>query len=291
MRYIDMTVWVVFSMRIDTLLDLYGHGFGTHRGGRAFSWAVEDVLDFRFGGGTAADCAKIVGSSPFDESERGPILREAAVTFAVSIFDLFSFGFPGALQLSILVYVLDRLGVVHVSTVASMPTALLVAGAVVGSYLLGRLCHPLGAPLERLVPRWRLSPDTARREFLARVPQAQDRSYVHADPALLLAAAETRDMDAAGDIVRMRAQSLMLRNTTVALALAVIIALVELAVGDHRLVAGGGAVLLLLAALGAMREGRNLWHVSRLKTLEICFWIPGIDQKIANEGLLARESE
>ena len=213
------------------------------------------------------------------------------MTFAVSIFDLFSFGIPGALQLSILVYVLDRVGVVHFHTVASTPTALMVAGAVVGSYLLGRLWHPLGTQLERLVPRWRQSPDAARREFLVRVPQAQDRSYVHADPALLLAAAEMRDKDAAGDIVRMRAQSLMLRNTALALAVAVVVALVELAVGHHRPLAGGSAVLLLLAALSAMREGRNLWHVSRLKTLEICFWIPGIDQTIVNEGLLARGSE
>ena len=213
------------------------------------------------------------------------------MTFAVSIFDLFSFGIPGALQLSILVYVLDRLGVVHFSTVVSLPTALLVTGVVVGSYLLGRLWHPLGTQLERLVPRWHLSPEAARREFLGRVPQAQGRSYVHADPALLLAAAEMRDKDAAGDIVRMRAQSLMLRNTALALALAVVVALVELAVGDHRLPAGGGAVLLLLAALGAMREGRNLWHVSRLKTLELCFWIPGIDQAMADESLLAHGPE
>lgn len=213
------------------------------------------------------------------------------MTFAVSIFDLFSFAVPGALQLSIVVYVLGRLGVVDLSTVAAMPTVVLVVGAMVASYLLGRLCHPLGVQLERLLPRWRLSPDAARREFLTRVPQAQDRPYVRADPALLLAAAETHNKEAAGEIGRMRAQSLMLRNTALALTLAVVVALVELIVGGHRLLAGCCAALLLIAAMSVMQEGRKLWYVSRLKTLEICFWIPNIDQMLTSEGLFAYESE
>jgi hypothetical protein len=204
------------------------------------------------------------------------------VTFAVGIFDLFCFVVPGALQLSILVWVLDRLGLAEPGAVAATPTALLVAGAIVASYLLGRLCHPLGAQLERLAPRRRPSPDAARQEFLGRVPQAQDRPYVHADPALLLAAAEIHDKDAAGEIGTMRAQSLMMRNVALALTLAVVVALVELVVGGHRLLAGGSAGLLLFAAVGMLRHGRTLWHVSRLKTLEICFWLPDIDQKLTN---------
>ena len=205
------------------------------------------------------------------------------MTFAVSLFDLFSFAIPGALQLSILLYVLGRLGLADLSAVAAMPSALLVVGAVVASYLLGRVCHPLGVQLERLVPRWRLSPDAARRQFLARVPQARDRPYVRADPALLLAAAETHDKEAAGEIGRMRAQSLMLRNTAFSLGVAVVVALVEVIVGGHRLFAGSCAVLLAIAAAGVLREGRILWHVSRLKTLEICFWISEIDQPFTDE--------
>jgi len=212
------------------------------------------------------------------------------VTFAVGIFDLFCFVIPGALQLSILAYVLGRLGLAELSAVAAIPTVLLVAGAVVASYLLGRLCHPLAAQLERLVPRWRLGPEAARQAFLVRVPQAQDRPYVQADPALLLAAAETHDRDAAGDIGTMRAQSLMLRNTALALALAMVVALVELVVGGHRVLAGGSAALLLAAAVGAMREGRKLWHVSRLKTLELCFWMPDIDQKLTKQSRSPHES-
>jgi hypothetical protein len=213
------------------------------------------------------------------------------VTFAVGIFDLFCFVIPGALELSILVYVLGRLGLSEPSAIAAMPTALLVAGALVASYLLGRLCQPLGAQLERLLPRWRLSPDAARQEFLVRVPQAQHRPYVHADPALLLAAAEMHDKEVASEIGTMRAQSLMLRNIALALALALVVALVELVLGGHRTVAGGIVALLPFAALGMLRQGRKLWHVSRLKTLEICFWLPGIDQKLTNQGRSAHEAE
>ncbi|WP_020670196.1 hypothetical protein [Amycolatopsis nigrescens] len=203
------------------------------------------------------------------------------MTFAVGFFDLFSFAIPGALQLSLIVYVLSRLHIAGLSAVAAMPAALLVVAAVAASYVLGNIFHPLGAQLERLLPRWRVRPDAARREFLARVPQAQDRPYVHADPALLLAAAEQHNKDAVGDIGRMRALSVMLRNIAFTLIVAMVAALAELAVGGHKLLAGCCAALLLVAALGAMREGRKLQHVSRLKTLEVCFWIPSIDEPLA----------
>ena len=198
------------------------------------------------------------------------------MTFAVSIFDLFSFAVPGAVQLSVLVYVLDRLGIVHVAALAAAPGALLVAGAIVGSYLLGHLCHPLASQLDRLRPRQHA--DDARREFLSRVPHAQDRPFVRADPALLVAAAELHDKEAAGEIVRMRAQSVMLRNISFAFVLAAVVGFVQTATGPHRLAAAGIAILSVIGATGALGSGRKLWHVSRVKTLEICYWIPDIDQ-------------
>jgi hypothetical protein len=213
------------------------------------------------------------------------------VTFAVSIFDLFCFAIPGALQLSIVIYLVARLGLADVDALAAMPTVVLVVAGVVASYLLGRLCHPLGVQLERRLPFRRLSPDAARQEFLAKVPQAQNRAYVRADPALLLAAAETFNKEAAGEIGTMRAQSLMLRNTALALTLAAVVGLVELIVGGQRLLAGGCAALLLIAAVGMLREGRNLWHMSRLKTLETCFWISDIDRTLTGECTFADDSE
>ncbi|WP_037819103.1 hypothetical protein [Amycolatopsis sp. VC5-11] len=203
------------------------------------------------------------------------------MTFAVGIFDLFSFAVPGAVQLSLLVYVLDRLGVLHVAALTSAPGALLVAGAVVASYLLGHLFHPLAAQLERLRPR--RDAEAARQEFVAQVPQARDRAYVQSNPALLVAAAELHDKDAAGEIVRMRAQSVMLRNIAFAFALAAVVALVQTATGPHRVIAAGAAALSLLGAAGALGSSRKVWHMSRIKTLEICYWIPDIDQTFAAE--------
>ncbi|GAA1021025.1 MULTISPECIES: hypothetical protein [Amycolatopsis] len=203
------------------------------------------------------------------------------MTFAVGIFDLFSFAVPGAVQLSLLVYVLDRLGVVHVAALTSAPGALLVAGAVVASYLLGHLFHPLAAQLNRFRPR--RDAEEARQEFIAGVPQARDRAYVRANPALLVAAAELHDKDAAGEIVRMRAQSVMLRNIAFAFTMATVVALVQTATGPHRVIAAGAAALSLLGAVGALGSGRKVWHMSRIKTLEICYWIPDIDETFAAE--------
>ncbi|MFD2473780.1 hypothetical protein [Amycolatopsis silviterrae] len=202
------------------------------------------------------------------------------MTFAVSIFDLFSFAVPGAVHLSLTVYVLDRLGVLHVAALTTAPGILLVAGAVVASYLLGHLLHPLAAQLDRLRPR--RDAEDARQEFVARVPQASIRAYVQADPALLVAAAELHDKDAAGEVVRMRAQSVMLRNIAFAFTLATVVALVQTATGPHRVVAAVAAVLSLLGAAGALGSARKVWHMSRLKTLEICYWVPDIDQTFAD---------
>ncbi|WP_406629399.1 hypothetical protein [Amycolatopsis sp. WGS_07] len=204
------------------------------------------------------------------------------MTFAVSIFDLFSFTVPGAVQLSLTVYALDRLGVLHVTALSTAPGLLLVAGAVVASYLLGHLFHPLAAQLDRLRPR--RDAEDARQEFVARVPQARDRAYVQADPALLVAAAELHDKDAAGEVIRMRAQSVMLRNIAFAFTLATVVALVQTSTGPHRVVAAVAAALSVLGAAGALGSGRKVWHMSRLKTLEICYWVPDIDQTFAAEA-------
>ncbi|MGW7536528.1 hypothetical protein [Amycolatopsis sp. NPDC054798] len=204
------------------------------------------------------------------------------MTFAVSIFDLFSFAVPGAVHLALAVYVLDRLGVLHVAALTGAPGVLLVAGAVVVSYLLGHLFHPLAAQLDRLRPR--RDAEEARQDFVARVPQARGRAYVQADPALLVAAAELHDKDIAGEVVRMRAQSVMLRNIAFSFTLAAIVALVQTATGPHRIVAAGAAALSLLGAAGALGSSRKVWHMSRMKTLDICYWIPDIDQAFAAEA-------
>ncbi|MGI5349782.1 hypothetical protein ACQEU8_16555 [Streptomyces sp. CA-250714] len=201
------------------------------------------------------------------------------VTLAVGIFDLFTYGIPGALHLSLTIYVLARLNIVDLASLASAPSVLQVVGAAVASYLLGHLAYPLSALLEKMAPRWNWSVDHARLEFVARVPESRDRAFVHADTSVLLAAVELHDKEAAGEITRLQGVALMLRNSALALMFALVVAVIELVVGPARVLAGGCAALLLVSLIAAIRHGRRVRHWDRLKTLEICFWIPDIDAR------------
>ena len=104
------------------------------------------------------------------------------MTFAVGLFELFGIAIPGGVQLAVLLYALGRLHVVDVGALATAPSALLVVGAVVSSYVLGSVTTPLSAVLDKIMPRRHQTPDDARRIFLACVPDARDRPFVSADP-------------------------------------------------------------------------------------------------------------
>ncbi|RCG18202.1 hypothetical protein DQ392_15485 [Streptomyces reniochalinae] len=202
------------------------------------------------------------------------------MTLAVGIFDLFTYGIPGALHLSLIIYVLARLNIIDLASLASAPSVLQVIGAAVASYLLGHLAYPLSALLDKMAPRWNWGVVHARREFVARVPEARDRAFVHADTSVLLAAVELHDKEAAGEITRLQGVALMLRNSALALVFALVVAMIELVVGPARVLAGICAALLLVSLTAAIRHGRRVRHWDRLKTLEICFWIPGIDNSL-----------
>ncbi|MEU2721007.1 hypothetical protein [Streptomyces smyrnaeus] len=202
------------------------------------------------------------------------------MTLAVGIFDLFTYGIPGALHLSLIIYVLARLNLIDLASLASAPSVLQLVGAAVASYLLGQLAYPLSALLDKVAPRWNWSGDHARLEFVARVPESRERAFVRADTSLLLAAAELHDKEAAGEITRLQGVALMLRNSALALVFALVVAVLELVLGPARLPAGGCAALLLVSLIAAIRHGRRVRHWDRLKTLEICFWIPDIDDRL-----------
>lgn len=201
------------------------------------------------------------------------------MAFAIGVFDLFTYGIPGALHLSLIAYVLFRLQLVHPGDVFGAPSVLLLVGGAVLSYLLGHLTYPLSALLDKLAPRWHYDVESARREFVARVPEARKRPFVHANIHVLLAAAELHDKEAATEITRLRGIALMLRNSALAMSGGLVVAVIELFVGAHRGIAGTCALLLLIGLVGAIREGRGTQHFDRLKTLEICFWLPDIDEK------------
>lgn len=199
------------------------------------------------------------------------------MSIAVGIFDLFTYAIPGSLYLAFFGYLATRLGWIDPGAVSRTPVLLLVIAIAVASHLLGYLAYPLGATANRLVPRRRVRPP--REEFLRRNPAARDRPYVHADSFLLVCAVQLHDMDAAMEVSRLRAGGLMLRNSAPALVLAFVAAIVELMLGADQVLAAGGAVLAAVGFFALLTQGRRMGHMASLKTLELCFWLPDIDQR------------
>ncbi len=70
----------------------------------------------------------------------------------------------------------------------------------------------------------------------------------------------------------------MLRNSAPPLALGSGAAVVELFVG-HAALAAGCAVLLLGGFFAFIVQARRLGHWATMKTLELCYWIPDIDDR------------
>ncbi|HEV8557876.1 MAG TPA: hypothetical protein VGR06_15955 [Actinophytocola sp.] len=200
------------------------------------------------------------------------------MTFAVGVFDLFAYTIPGSLYLGLAGYLVVRVGWVEPAELTGVPVVLLVIGAVLASYLLGYMVYPVGAGVNRLVPRLRRR--RAQSEFLRRVPEARDRGYITADRQLLLAAVQIHDKDVAIEVTRLRAAGLMLRNSAAPLALASLAALVELIVGRHPGPAVAGMVVFAGAFASVMAGARRLTYWAYLKTLELGFWVPEIDEKL-----------
>lgn len=204
------------------------------------------------------------------------------MTFAIGIFDLFTYSVPGVLQLSFIVYCFWRLGDINVShIIITTPTALLLFGTLLLSYVLGHITYSLASALERLIPtRHRYMPE-ARAEFVRRVPEAQQRRYLHVDKSLLQAAAELHSKEVASEIARLRAIGLLMRSAAATMLIGSVAAVVEICTGPYRVIAACGAVVLLSGAVGAYIQRRKMAHWANLKTLEICFWIPNIDDQFA----------
>ena len=199
------------------------------------------------------------------------------MNIVVGVFDLFTYAIAGGLYLALGGYVADRIGLVELSALNGVNGVLLVVGAVVASYLLGILGYPLGALLNRVVPRRRR--ETPRVEFRRRNPAARDREYVGADSFLLLAAVQVHDTELAADVNRLRASGLMARNAGPALALAGVTAVVEVFTGGRPWLAAGCAVVFGAASVLLVLQGRKLGHMASLKTLELCYWLPDIDER------------
>lgn len=199
------------------------------------------------------------------------------MTVAVGLFDLLTYTIPGALYLGWLSYVAFRLHWLDPAAIGHLPTFLLVVMLVLASYLLGYLAYPVGALLNRITPRFRHRP--VRKEFLDRNPSARDRDFVRADQFLLLGGLQLQDLEVAVEVVRLRAAGLMLRNAAPALILGLVVAFVEIFTSRHPAPAIVAVVLLAAGAVALINQGRRMSRYAHLKTLELAFWLPDVDEK------------
>ncbi|MBB1159592.1 MULTISPECIES: hypothetical protein [Amycolatopsis] len=201
------------------------------------------------------------------------------MTLAVGLFDLFTYAIPGALHLAFLAYLAGRLHWLDLAAVSRAPGAVLVIGIVVASYLLGYLAYPMGARAARWLPRRRKR--NAREEFLRRNPAASGRAFVEADSFLLLSALQLHDADAAMEATRLRTVGLMLRNSSPPMAFGFVASVVELIAGGHPVFAVCGAVLFAAAYPALIAQGRLMSHWANVKTLELSFWVPEVEETLA----------
>jgi hypothetical protein len=210
------------------------------------------------------------------------------MTLALGIFDVFTYLIPGAFHLALLTYVSTRLGWFDIDSTKNLNATLLVLAVALVCYLLGHATYGLGlGKLAGRAARMNLNSATssARQLFTERVPNAKGRAFVQADPYILLSAIEVKSNDSAIEVSRMRALGLMLRESAAALILAAAVAVVEFFASANRDMAGALFLLFVLAAIGALRQGKKLVLWANTKTLEVAFWIPEVDERFGGSSI------
>lgn len=200
---------------------------------------------------------------------------------AFGIFDVFAYAVPGALYLSLVLYVLARTEHIDLAQLLTANTVLATIGVLLASYLLGHITYLPRLLLDRWTQRWlRVRPDS-REVFTRRVPRAADRELLRTDVFLLLRAIELEAADAATEINRLRAGGIALRNSGYALMLAGVIAVVEIGASSQHALAVAGAVLLPAAGVSALRAGFVQGHWAAIRTYEIAYWLPSIEERLS----------
>jgi hypothetical protein len=198
----------------------------------------------------------------------------------LGIFDVFAYSIPGALYLSLIGYVLARTEHLDVAHLVSLNTSLATVGALLASYLLGHVTYLPRALLDRLTGRWLQVRPGAQEEFTRRMPAAAGRPFVGTDAFMVLRAIEIEAPDLGGEINRLRATGLALRNAGYALVLAAFVALGELVAGGHPGLALTTALLLPVAGVLALQAGFVFGHWATLRTYEVAYWLPSIDERL-----------
>jgi hypothetical protein len=203
------------------------------------------------------------------------------MTIQLGLFDVFTYTIPGSLYLALISYIGERLGWFDIANLKNVPSLVLIGGLLICSYIVGFVADPVAAQLDRWLRHWKAKyHGHARETFKEQVPSAGTRSYAMADLYLLLALAETTYKEAALEISRLRATGLMLRNCSVPFLFASVVSIVEAAIGSRPLLAALCALLFAGAVLSCIFQGKRLRVWADMKTLQICYWIPGIDNMI-----------
>jgi hypothetical protein len=206
------------------------------------------------------------------------------MAFILGIFDLLAYAIPGSLYLSTFAYVSHRAGWIDVPSLLGLPSVLLLIALAVAAFLTGQAAHPLGTLVDRINPfgSTRLA-EEARQEFLRRNAIATPRRFVQLDPFTLLAALEADDREAAADVFRLRAVGLMLSRAVPALALAAVVALVEIVTGRLPLFAGLTGLVLALVAAGCLYQSAAFQRWAIIRTYELTFWNDDMDARLPDE--------
>lgn len=203
------------------------------------------------------------------------------MNFTLGVFDVVGSAVPGFAYLFLASYVAERSDWLKVSALLERNAAVTSVAAALTAYAIGLLTYGVGRWLVRRFDAvFRGGKDTARTVFLARCPQAAGRPFVAADRMLLLAKIELVDPGAAVEITRVRASAVMLRGLVVPLAAGSVVAVVD--GGLHgRWVEGllAAAVLAVGSAL-ALRRGSEMTGWAHQKTLELAYWIDGVDERL-----------
>ena len=200
------------------------------------------------------------------------------MTFALGIYDLFTYSIPGFLYFSVFGYVAVRADWINVSLkdVKDVPSLLLVIGVAIICYLVGHVTIPAGKLVDRFLYR-RWHQEDAVRGFIAAVPGSEGRPYLRHGLQLLQTKVELTNREVAAEISRLRAVGLMLRNCSVPIILGVVCALTELAIGREKGLGAALAVLLAGFAAGAVWQGQLMRHWANLKTFELAYWDDQVD--------------
>jgi hypothetical protein len=200
---------------------------------------------------------------------------------AIGIWEVFAYSVPGAIYLTLVGYVLERTGAVDVGALLSGNAPLTTVGAVLASYLLGHITYFPRRFLDARLARWLAVRPGPREEFTRRVPAAAGLRVMELNPFVLQRGIELVAVESSNEISRLRASGVALRNVGFALVLAAVAALVELVVGGHRTAAALCLAAFPAAAWSALRAGFIQSHWAALRTYEMAFWLPQLEERLS----------